>query len=210
MRFKAKTKDCALIVRGRAYFDNLDMDVLDRFTKAYLRGFLKPTVVKTGVVDYKGPVGISLAERLQKPISKKDFYFIIEQIAAAIQNLENKGLPLEPLVTDVQNVYINENTKEVHFIYFPIMGSKDSADLIQLVNTLIYTAVPGDDGDKEFIFHFSNYFKTLKCVEWQTLESYIMREDSSVVKIVKNKGVAMSDFMTDKPRDYYEDRKSVV
>lgn len=205
MRFKSKIKDCELIVRGRAYFDNLDMSVMDRFMKAGLRGFLKPTVVKTGVIDYTGPVGISLAERLKQPISKRDFYFIIEYIAMAIQNLEDKGLPLEPLVTDVQNIYINVNTKEVRFIYFPAMGSKDSANLMQLVRTLIYTAVPGDDKDNEFVFNFSIYFGRLKRVEWQTLESYISQQDRSVVQTVKqmNGAGAVSDFMTDKPRDYY-------
>ena len=66
---------------------------LDFFSRKLLRGFFKPQVLKKNLIVYTGPVGISLYERLQKPIGKYDFFFIIEQIVDASMKLQKNGLP---------------------------------------------------------------------------------------------------------------------
>ena len=81
MKFKIKAKDCQLIVKAKASFgETIDEKELDRFSRVYLRGFHKPKLAKKNLIEYTGPVGISLYERLKKPVSKRDFLFILEQI----------------------------------------------------------------------------------------------------------------------------------
>lgn len=92
MRYKAKTKDCHLIVKAKASWgEQIDEQALNAMARTNLRGFLKPTVIKKNVVEYSGPVGISLYERLKKPLSKRDFLFIMEQIVVAVQKIHSNN-----------------------------------------------------------------------------------------------------------------------
>lgn len=121
MKFKAKAKDCQLLVKAKTSIgESIDEKELDRFSRVYLRGFLKPKMVKRNLIEYTGPVGISLYERLKKPTNKREFLFILEQIVVAVQKLQANGMGLNNLVIDLQHVYINEVTKETQFIYIPI------------------------------------------------------------------------------------------
>lgn len=72
MKFKAKAKDCQLLVKAKASIgESIDEKELDRFSRVYLRGFLKPKMVKRNLIEYTGPVGISLYERLKKPTNQQ-------------------------------------------------------------------------------------------------------------------------------------------
>ena len=74
MKFKAKAKDCQLLVKAKAFFgETIDEKELDKFSRVYLRGFLKLRIVKKNLIEYSGPVGISLYERLKKPTTKEIF-----------------------------------------------------------------------------------------------------------------------------------------
>lgn len=60
MKLKVRTQDCHLIVRVRmALQEKVDEKELDRFLRTYMRGFMKPQIVKRKQIEYTGPVGIS-------------------------------------------------------------------------------------------------------------------------------------------------------
>lgn len=210
MKFKAKTKGCHLVIRAKAAIgENVDEKELDRFLRIYLRGFLKPKVIKKNQIEYTGPIGITLYERLKKPLSKRDFLFIMEQLVVAVQKMYVNNMPLNHLIMDIQNVYINEVTKEVQFIYLPLMISKNKTNLIDFIETMIYSVNPEDEKDKDFVSRFVYFFKGLKQFDINKLEDYIAHEDRSVVNTIKKQNAGQSGFMTNK-QHYYDhyDQKS--
>ena len=98
MKLKAKAKDCQLLVKVKTSGNEIvDEKELDRFARVFLRGFLKPKLIKKNVIEYTGPVGVSLYERLKRPLTKRDFLFILEQIVVAVQKLQANSMGLEPL-----------------------------------------------------------------------------------------------------------------
>jgi len=100
MKFKAKVKACQLFVIAKTSVgEAIDEKELDRFSRLFLRGFLKPKQVKKKVVEYTGPIGISLYERLMHPVSKRDFLFIIEQLVVAVQKLNANDMPISIINT---------------------------------------------------------------------------------------------------------------
>ena len=138
MRFKAKAKDCRLIVKVKTSFgESIDEKQLDKFARIYLRGFLKAKQIKKNMVEYTGPVGISLYDRLQKPVGKRDFFFIMEQIVIAVQKLQMNKLPLHYLVMNNQFVYINEVTKELQFIYLPIPKAGENTEILDFIESVM-------------------------------------------------------------------------
>ena len=205
MKFKEKIKDCHLIIKAKASFgEKIDEKELDRFARVYLRGFLKPKLIKKNNIEYAGPVGISLQKRLEKSVSKRDFLFIVEHIVVALQKLEANKLPISNLVMDIRNVYINEVTKEIQFLYVPVVQEKNNTDIYKFMESIIYSAKPETEGDTEYISRFVYFFKSLQSFDTNKIEQFIAKEDKSVVQTIKKHNLGQSGFMTDKQQHYYE------
>lgn len=205
MKIKAKTKDCKLTVKIKATIGEvINEKELDCFFRAYLRGFLKPKLIKKNVIEYTGPIGISLNERKARPITKKDFLFILEQTVVAVRNLQSLKLDINRLLLNLEHVFINEYTKEVQFIYFPIHQSVQTITLYEFIETLAYSFRVAPETDNEYISRFIFFFKSLKPFDINMIEKFVMKEDKSVVDVIHKQNGGQSGFMTDKKQQYYE------
>ncbi len=204
MKIKEKTKECRLAVKARTSFgETIDTKELDRFSRMYLRGFLRPQKIQSRAAEYTGPVGISLFERLQHPISKRDFLFLLEQMVVAVQKMEANRMPLSGLVMDIHHVYINEVTKEIQFLYLPLAGERPQADLVTFFESIVYSAKPCGEKDGECIAAFAYFFKELSPLDVGKIEKFVMKEDRSVVNTIKKHHAGQSGYMTDKHQHYY-------
>lgn len=205
MKLKTKTKNCQLIVRAKVSFgETINETELDIFSRGYLRGFLKPKMIKKNMIEYVGPVGISLFERLKRPVVKRDFLFILEQIVVAVQRLQENGRNLSYLVTDLHHVYINEVTKELQFMYLPADCLGDQMRLEQLVESIVYSIQPAEEQDQDYVSRFLLFFRCMIPFDINQIEAFVMQEDRNIVNILKKQMVGQSGFMTSKQQHYYE------
>ena len=210
MKISAKTKDCRLLVKVKASFrESFDEKALDAFARTYLRGFLKPKLVKKNLIEYSGPVGISLYERLKKPMTKRDFLFVMEQIVVAIQKIHSNNLSLNRLVLDIKYCFINDVTKEIQFLYVPTEKELDNHGVIAFMESIIYSVTPAAEKDTDFVSRFVYFLKGLKGFDPEKVEKFIAKEDRSVVNTIKKQNAGQSGFMTSKQKSYYDhyDRK---
>lgn len=205
MRYKVKTQDCHLIVKVKtSWGEDIDERALETFARMHLQGFMKPMVIKRNAVEYTGPIGISLYERLQSPLSKHDFLFIMEQIVAAIQNLQSNDLSLNRVVLDLNNVFINVVTKEVQFLYIPSSEAVENPGLVAFIESIIYSTRPEGKADAEFISRFNYFLKGQKVLDLEIVEQYIAMEDPSVVATIKKQNIGQRGFVIQTP-DYHHD-----
>ena len=73
MKFKAKTKDCQLIVKVKTSFGEvIDEKELDRFSRVFLRGFLKPKLIKRNQIEYSSQRNQGAVEGRQDRASPKN------------------------------------------------------------------------------------------------------------------------------------------
>ena len=210
MKISAKTKDCRLLVKVKASFrESFDEKALDSFARTYLRGFLKPKLVKKNLIEYSGPVGISLYERLKKPMTKRDFLFVMEQIVVAVQKIHSNNFSLNRLVLDIKYCFINDVTKEIQFLYVPTEKEFDNHSVIVFLESIIYSVTPAAEKDTDFVSRFVYFLKGLKGFDPEKVEMFIAKEDRSVVNTIKKQNAGQSGFMTSKQKSYYDhyDRK---
>jgi len=210
MKISAKTKDCRLLVKVKASFrESFDEKALDAFARTYLRGFLKPKLVKKNLIEYSGPVGISLYERLKKPMTKRDFLFVMEQIVVAVQKIHSNNLSLNRLLLDIRYCFINDVTKEIQFLYVPTEKELDNHGVIAFMESIIYSVTPAAEKDTDFVSRFVFFLKGLKGFDPEKVEKFIAKEDRSVVNTIKKQNAGQSGFMTSKQKSYYDhyDRK---
>lgn len=204
-RYKVKGKDCQLKVKVKLSFkEEIDERQLDFFSSKYIRGLLKVQAKKKNCIEFYGPIGISLFDRLKKPISKYDFFFIMEQVIDITQKVNLNSLILRNVVWDIHYVFINETTKELQFIYLPLTNDKKEADVLRFMEQIIYASKTMEEADTEYISRYVYFLKSLTSYEAEKIEKYIFSEDRSVVNTIKRHNVGQSGFITDKPQHYYE------
>lgn len=204
MKYKVKSKEYLLTIQLKTSFgENIDERMLDTFSRVYIRGFLKAKKLGKNKYEYTGPIGISLKERLQKPISKRDVLFIVEHIVFAIQKLQNAKLPVNYLITDMNNIFFNENTKELQFLYVPVINSKECNNVMELLSNVIYSVKPAQENDAEYLSKLHYFMMNIK-EDYSLIESFILKEDRSVVNTIKKHNVGQSGFMTNNQAHYHE------
>lgn len=205
MKFYVRKKDYQLIIKAKISFnEKIDDSELDLFSRKYVRGFMKPKKIRRRQLEYIGPVGISLYERMKNTVSKYDFFFIIEQIVDCTQKLNKIGLPLSKLKLDIRSVFINEMTKEIQFIYMPLVTVIDQNDPIDFIESIVYSAIPRSETDSDEIAKFAYFIKSLNAYQPERIEGYISHNvDRNIVSTIKKRNCGQSGFMTDKPKDYY-------
>lgn len=158
-------------------------------------GIMHVTKTKKDSVIYTCPANINLTNRLKKAISKYDFFFMIEQIVIMVEDVYNNGLNVNSVRFNMDDVYINEMTKEMYFIYFPIVGGQESADIVGFIENIIYTMTPVINEDTNYISRFMYYVRSFHGFNGNAIEKYISREERAVVNVLKNTAVTMQQTM---------------
>lgn len=184
-----KSTVTAMMKAGRK--ERINETELSRLARIKPCGIMHVTKTKKDSVIYTCPANINLTDRLKKAISKYDFFFMIEQIVIMVEDVYNNGLNVNSVRFNMDDVYINEMTKEMYFIYFPIVGGQESADIVGFIENIIYTMTPVINEDTNYISRFMYYVRSFHGFNGNAIEKYISREERAVVNVLKNKAVTM-------------------
>ena len=184
-----KSTVTAMMKAGRK--ERINETELSQLARIKPCGIMHVTKTKKDSVIYTCPANIHLTDRLKKAISKYDFFFMIEQIVIMVEDVYNNGLNVNSVRFNMDDVYINEMTKEIYFIYFPIVGGQESADIVGFIENIIYTMTPVINEDTNYISRFMYYVRSFHGFNGNAIEKYISREERAVVNVLKNKAVTM-------------------
>lgn len=188
-----KSTVTAMMKAGRK--ERINETELSQLARIKPCGIMHVTKTKKDSVIYLCPANINLTDRLKKAISKYDFFFMIEQIVIMVEDVYNNGLNVNSVRFNMDDVYINEMTKEMYFIYFPIVGGQESADIVGFIENIIYTMTPVINEDTNYISRFMYYVRSFHGFNGNAIEKYISREERAVVNVLKNKAVTMQQTM---------------
>lgn len=184
-----KSTVTAMMKAGRK--ERINETELSQLARIKPCGIMHVTKTKKDSVTYTCPANINLTDRLKKAVSKYDFFFMMEQIVIMVQNVYNNGLNVNSVRFNMDDVYINEMTKEMYFIYFPIVGGQESADIVGFIENIIYTMTPVINEDTNYISRFMYYVRSFHGFNGNAIEKYISREERAVVNVLKNTAVTM-------------------
>lgn len=185
MKLKIKKKDCWLIAKVKIPSDFvINANQCDLLSKKFNYGFLKLNGFKRNRLEFIGPKGISLYERLKKSINEYDFFFIIEQLVDIVQNIQKIGLSCNNLVLDLKYVFFNETTKELSFIYLPIATPHSGVNILSFIEQIIYSVKPVET-DTEYLSKFSYFMKSFDEFDADKVDAYIGHVDRNIVNIIK-------------------------
>ena len=121
-KVKIKAKDGIIEVRSKLdkeeYINEREMQVLS--TKI-IRGIMRPTAETEKKLIYISPSGVKLSEYLRRGISVNDFFLVLAQSLEVVKSVGRNAFNISNLILDTDKVFVNEYTKELHFIYQPCL-----------------------------------------------------------------------------------------
>ena len=130
---------------------------------------------------------ISLFDRFKKPVSKFDFFFIIEQIVDIVRKVKLNSMSIDKIQWDLNNIFINETTREIQFIYLPLENVKENIDILKFIEEIIYSVKPVKGENSEYISRFVYFLKDMKKFNGEEIENFIYQEEKSVIDTIKGK-----------------------
>lgn len=172
----------------------LNMNQYEILEKKCRFGFLKLKTIKRNRLEYEGNREITLLSRLKRTISEYDFFFLIEQITDLVQTLDKVGLSPNNLINDLEYVFFNETTKELSFIYLPVVVPYDESSMMSFIQNIIYAVKP-EDTNQNYLPKFSYFIKHLESFDAKLLEAYIYEIDSSIIHIIKSGNFSEKNFL---------------
>ena len=99
---------------------------------------MRPTVVGKRKLNYAAPQGVTLKRYITKGLDRQEFLLIFVQIVELTKKILNLGFDLSNLVMDLDYTFINEATKEVHFVYQPLFGIDEQVNIFSYIYDLIF------------------------------------------------------------------------
>lgn len=173
MKFTVRTRNRQLFVRVRLDSNTeLSSRELECLSAGGLSGFLTLKRSKRSMLEFEGPQGVSLLQSLKDPMSESDFFYMMQQIVEAVKVLEGHRLFLKNLVLDMRYVFINQNTKELLFLYLPVVSDFRSVDMLGFIQSVVYSAAFMENRT-DFAVQFMRYLKEERYFSVETLERYL-------------------------------------
>ncbi len=176
---------------------------LSVFQNKMIRGLMRPIVRNEKKIDYNAPIGIYLKRYLQSGITKYDFFLIVAQIAEAVNKIEYNDFSYDNLVLNLDYIFINERTKEVQFVYQPILSlaSNTDSNIFSLLYQIVNSTQLQLNESEYFLSEFVAFLRHLPYFETKQIEDYIMQKQPDVYSQVKRQRKGDSKFLKDKLYD---------
>ena len=168
-------------------------------TKLYC--FLIKPVVHGSKITYTLSNSTTLHTYLQSLIRKNDFFLVLAQINEAVKKSVADGLNLNNLRLSTKCVFVNENTRELNFIYEPVINSANSSNIFSFLYEVIQTAVIRPDEDRSFIKGLVDFLRGMSCFDTDKFEKYIMGEFPDVYNQIQRSGTSQNGTLKNKKWD---------
>lgn len=214
-KFKIKNKDSKIIIKSKLDKDeSINQREVDTLNSKIIRGLMKPTVEDKRKISYLSPAGISLEEYLGSGISKNDFFLVFAQILEVVKSVDRNSFNINNLVMNLKYTFINKQTKEVHFIYQPIMSQKISSNLASFLYDVAYSTRLALNEDVKPINELLAYIRGLNVVSVTPIENYILKVYPQIYKQVKRQKPGQSEMLAGSDvyyrRNEWDERKKKV
>ena len=169
--------------------------------KQISRGLLQSKSGKAKKVILEGPADISLTDKLKTPITKRDFFFIVENIVNLTRVLKNAQVPWNRVYWNTDGIFLNETTKELLLIPLPLGNGSRNLKPNDFLESLAYMAKP-EKQEQNGISDFVYFLKHEKTYDVDKVEQFILQNiDRSIVGMIRGNHSEASDAIRREPRD---------
>lgn len=203
-KYKAKNKNSKLLVKVKLLREEqLAARELSMISQRGFRGLLSPAIVKSNRLEYTGPQGRNLSDYLKQQLTGYEFHLILAQILRLERKITSGGFAVKHLIIDLRYIFINPYTKELQFIYLPLLTGNPCATVRELMETIICQWRPAPEEDMQYPARFLSLLRSQQSYLPDRILAYIKQYDARVAEQLRKMQTSMSGFITNKKADYY-------
>lgn len=190
--------------------EEINLRELDMISRGMVEGFVPVFEFKERRANYlKGSIEskVPLKDYLKHVITKVVFLDIVQQIINAIKLCEKNMMYVKNLGLDLEYIFIDTITKELSFIYWPVINSQLRVNIDEFFMDLPFQCVFSRFEDSSYVTEYIKFFRSGKIFSIKKLEelvnklagltSEILQRDSSV-----NYDITIDNFNTDNYKAY--------
>lgn len=177
------------------------------FNTKILRGLMRPTLAGVRKYIYMAPKSISLCSFVKKGIDTNDFFLLLVQIAEVIKKIEKNGLNINNLIMETESVYINETTKEINFVYLPILGNVKNNNVFGFIYEIINLSLCQSEEHNKYVDDFTVFLRGKKYFDANEIENYILQVYPQIYKQIKVDKAGQSQKLYSKKLKYYKSKE---
>ena len=152
------------------------------FERQLFRGCFRPRQEGKKIIIYTAPDVIELGAYLKNGLEEDVFYQIIAQTVEMTKRIEMNGLYLHNLMLQPELVYISERTKELFFVYQPIISRTTSGNVYAFLGDITQLAIKNSKEEKEFLKAFEKFLNDTKNYKIEDIEKYIRKMYTQVFR----------------------------
>ena len=203
MKMKVRNKRDRILVKVKLSLkDEISRRELETLTGSSVRFFLAPKSIHRKRLLYIGRPAVSLDRFMKTHVTTRyEFYFVMAQIADAARRIESNKLFLNNLVLDLRYVFINQTTKELQFLYLPVLSNHVCVDVRGFMESVIYATAFDPSSGTDYVAQFADFLRNMEPYSSDKVCDYILKREKDISSRI-GKG-SPSGFLTDKPVDYY-------
>lgn len=210
--FKVIHEDEGLIIKyKRNRLEEINEREVQFFHSKLIGGFMRFSIKGKRKIVYTSVSGITLSEYLKQGLLKQDIFLILAQINELVKKIEMYGLNGGNVVWDLQYTFINEYTKEVHFIYQPFIRviNYGMSDIFTFIHKMIAETVFKTKKDMEMRDDLLDIFRQMREYSVEQVQQFITKVCPEVYEKMRRSQLGKSQTLHGADWNYYEDKLKI-
>lgn len=206
-KIKIKQIDNQLIIKVKLEkSEEINQRDIEVFDSKHIRGITRPKIVKNNKLEYLIPGNITLNEFIRSGITKNDFYVIFAQIIECIKKAERNSFNINNFIFDSRYIFFNKVTKEVQFIYIPIVNGSRKVNIFSFIYELLATTIVALSENRVFLDEIMSFVRSVQTFSTIEFEKFIIRVYPQVYKQVRRSEPGDSQYLKHTGWNYYAEK----
>lgn len=138
-KYKIQKKNGQLLVTEKlSSEEHVNKREMEIFASKLIRGLMRPSYAGKQKMTYAAAEGVPILTFVGGGISLNEFFLIIAQVVEVTKRIDHNGFNINNLVLDYQYVFVNAQTREVNFIYRPLITRNVSQSIFSFFYDIAY------------------------------------------------------------------------
>ena len=180
-KYKTKIRNGQLEIKHRLgrgeELNNRELEILARNN---IRGLARVQETSSRGITFVSPEAIPLSTYLGGGLTKEDFAFVIAQIVRIAQKVNDYSLQQNNLELTLETVYIVKKTRELIFIYRPVISVTATSDINSFMNSVIRCTSFSQQQNTKYVEELENVLRRMEKFPSEMMSNYVRRLDSQI------------------------------
>lgn len=178
--YKSSIKDGELIIKSKlGSGEKINPREWELLSGGSIRGLMKVRRGSFGKLIFSSPEAEPLKRYLMKGITKEEFASVIAQFVRVLTEIDRYALQTRNLEMYAEGVYITPRTRELIFIYRPVLDKEVGSDLNGFIRSLIDFATFSTLQDRAYVAELESILRDIEKYPPKTMSDYVCRLDKA-------------------------------